>query len=84
MSKLSKPQLKLTKKNLIDFLTEKTNTVLTGTVSGQNNLKIINIDKLEIKNGKNKTTLNNPFVAINTTNCFKNTNYQALLSPLFL
>ena len=79
-----KTYLKLTKSNLINFLTKQTETIKTKTVSGQNNLKLTQIDKLEIKN-KNKTIkLLNPYIAINQTNCFKNTNYQALLSPLFL
>ena len=76
--------LKLTKTNIISFYTTKTEEIKTGTVSGHNNLKIFHIDKMEIKNGKSKTELKNQIIAINTTNCFKNTNYQALLSPLFL
>ena len=76
--------LKLTKINIISFYTTKTEEIKTGTVNGHNNLKIFRIDKMEIKNGKSKTELKNQIIAINTTNCFKNTNYQALLSPLFL
>lgn len=76
--------LKLTNTNLIDFLTNKAETISTTTVNGQSNLKIFQIDKLEIKNGKTTTELKNILVAINSINCFKNTNYQALLSPLFL
>ncbi len=76
--------LKLTKTNLLNFLTIKTNTISTETVNGNRDLKTFNIDKIEIKNGKKVTILNNQIVAINTTNCFKDTNYQALLSPLFL
>ncbi len=76
--------LKLTKTNLINFLSQKTETIKTKTISGQNNLKIIKIDKLEIKNGKKLIKLSNPLIAISTTCSFNNTNYQALLSPLFL
>lgn len=76
--------LKLTKTNLIEFYIMKTDEIKTGTVNGYSNLKIFNIDKLEIKNGKTKTRLKNQIIAINPTNCFKNMNYQALLSPLFL
>ena len=76
--------LKLTNKNLIDFYTSRMETIKTGTVNGNNSLKIFNVDKIEIFNKKTKIQLENQFVAINTTNCFKNTNYQALLSPLFL
>lgn len=76
--------LKLTKTNLINFYTSKTEEIQTFTVSGKNNLKLFNIDKIEIQNNKNKIELKNQIVAINTTNCFKNANYQALISPLFL
>ncbi|MBO5954898.1 MAG: sigma-E processing peptidase SpoIIGA [Clostridia bacterium] len=76
--------LKLTNTNLINFLTQKTNTISTSTVSGNSNLKIFNIEKVELKNDKNTIKLTNQLVAVNTTNLFKNTNYQALLSPLFL
>lgn len=76
--------LKLTKTNLINFYTSKSETIKTGTVNGNNNLKVFTIEKIEIKNDKNKIILENQNVAVNTTNCFKNTNYQALLSPLFL
>ena len=79
-----KTYLKLTKTNLLNFLTTKTDVIKTGTVSGTNNLKIVSIDKIQIKKGKTTTEFNHPLVAINSTNCFKNTNYQALLSPLFL
>ena len=76
--------LKLTNTNLINFLTTKTETVNTSTINGNNNLKVFKIDEIKIKNGKKQIKLKNQMVAINTTNCFKNTNYQALLSPLFL
>jgi sigma-E processing peptidase SpoIIGA len=76
--------LKLTNQNLITFLTSKTQTINTNTVTGTNQLKIFKVDEIKIQNGKTKNILKNQLVAINTTNCFKNTNYQALLSPLFL
>ena len=76
--------LKLTKSNLINFLKEKTATIQTLTINGRNNLKILKINKLEIQNKKNPIIVKDVLVAINTSNCFKNTNYQALLSPLFL
>lgn len=75
--------LKLSKTNIIDFCLSKTETLKTSTVTGSNNLKLFTIDKIKIKNGKNLIELKNQLVAINS-NCFKNTNYQALLSPLFL
>ena len=76
--------LKLTNTNLINFYTTKTETINVGTVSGYNNLKIFSIDKITIQNGKEIKELKNQIVAINLNNNFKNTNYQALLSPLFL
>jgi len=76
--------LKLTKTNLINFLTSKTEEIKTNTITGNNNLKLFQIDKLEFQIDKKLITINNAYVAINITNCFVNTNYQALLSPLFL
>ena len=76
--------LKLTNSNLINFYITKMVEIKTGTVNGTKNLKTCKIDKIEIKNGKSVITYSNQIIAINTTNCFKNTNYQALLSPLFL
>jgi len=76
--------LKLTKTNLINFYTSKTEQLQTETINGKNGLKIFEIDEMKIKNGKHIIKLHNQIVAINTTNCFKNVNYQALLSPLFL
>ncbi len=76
--------LRLSNINLISFLTSQPPTIQTSTVNGTNSLKIFEIDKLIIKNGKKEITFEHQKVAVNTTNCFKNTNYQALLSPLFL
>lgn len=76
--------LKLTNTNLINFYTSKFNEISTYTVNGNKNIKISKIDKIEIKNKNKKIILKNQIIAINTTNCFKNTNYQALISPLFL
>lgn len=75
--------LKLSKKSIIDFYLSKTETLQTSTVTGNSNLKLFTIDKISIKNGKKNIILTNQLIAINL-NCFKNTNYQALLSPLFL
>jgi len=76
--------LKLTKTNLIEFLSNKTQSIETQTVSGNNKLKLFKVEKIEIKTDKSTLSYNNIFIAINTTNCFKNANYQALISPLFL
>ena len=76
--------LKLTNINLIEFYTKQTELIKTKTVNGSNSLKIFKIDEIKFKNGKKTIKLKNQTVAINSNNCFKNTNYQALLSPLFL
>ena len=76
--------LKLTNTDLISFLTAKSSTIETTTVNGKRNLKIFNIDKLEIQNETTNLNFVKPIIAVNTNNCFKNTNFQAILSPLFL
>lgn len=76
--------LKLTRTNIIEFLSNKTSTITTQTVSGNNTLKLFKIQKIEIKVNKKILTFNDCYIAINTNNCFKHTNYQALISPLFL
>ena len=76
--------LKLSKKNIIEFLSQKTEVIPTQTVNGNNNLKLFKVQKVEIKTDKKTLIFNDLYVAINNTNCFKNTNYQALISPLFL
>lgn len=76
--------LTLTKTNLIDFHLCNTNKITTKTIVGTNELKLFTIDKIKFKINKKNIELNNQLIAVNNTNCFKNTNYQALLSPLFL
>ena len=76
--------LKLTNTNLISFYTSKFDEISTHTINGTKNIKISTIDKIEIENKSKHIILKNQLVAINTTNCFKTTNYQALISPLFL
>ena len=76
--------LKLYDINLIEFLTIKTDEISTKTINGKNNLKLFNVDKIEIKNGKKLIKLENLKIAININNTFKNSNYKALISPLFL
>lgn len=78
-----KTYLKLTKSDLINFYLNNAKTILTNTVTGVQNLKIFQIDKITIY-GKEKIEIKNQYIAINTNNSFKNTNYQALLSPLML
>ena len=76
--------LRLTKTNLIEFLSKKSQSIETKTVSGNNQLKLFKVEKIEIKTNKKTLLFNDVFIAINATNCFKNANYQALISPLFL
>lgn len=76
--------LKLAKINIVEFYLQKTEELSTQTINGNNNLKLFKIDEIEIKNEKNLINLNNQFIAVNTSNCFKNSNFKALLSPLFL
>ena len=78
-----KTYLKLSKTDLIEFYLNNTNSIKTNTVTGCQNLKLFKIDKIKIY-AKQTIILENQFVAINTNNSFKNTNYQALLSPLML
>lgn len=75
--------LKLTKSNLINFYLNKHQTISTNTVTGSQNLNLFKIDKITIY-AKTKLELTDQYIAINTNNSFKNTNYQALLSPLML
>lgn len=76
--------LKLKNINLIEYISSKTQSISLETVNGTNKLKTDIIDKIEFKHGKNKMVFNNQIIAITATNCFKNSNYQALLSPLFI
>ena len=76
--------LKLTNTNMIDFYLNKTNNITAGTVTGNNNLKIFTIDEITINLGKQTIVHKNQLIAVNTTSNFKNTNYQALLSPMIL
>lgn len=73
--------LALTKQNVVEFYLSKTYEISLGTVAGNNNMKIIKIDSIEINLGKKKKILTNQFVAVNTLNSFKGTNYDALLAP---
>lgn len=76
--------LKLTNTNLVNFYTSKHDEISTQTINGNKNIKTFIVDKIEIKHQQRKILLTNQIVAINANNCFKNTNYQALISPLFL
>lgn len=75
--------LKLSNMNIINFHLSKTQEISTSTVNGNKKLKVFNVDKIELSNGKHSSCFINTPVAISHTN-FQNTNYQALISPLFL
>lgn len=75
--------LKLSNTNLVNFYLTNNKHISTNTVVGSQNLKLFKIDKITIF-AKKKIEIENQYIAINTNNSFKNTNYQALLSPLML
>ena len=71
--------LNLTNNDLKRFFTA--STINTNTINGTNSLKLFEIDKVEITQGKNKKEIIKPLIAV-STNKFSNNKYQALLSPL--
>ena len=73
--------LDLYNSDLISFLSSKSDTISTSTVNSQNSLKLFKIDKIEIKNKNQTLTHLNQYVAVNCSNCFKNSEYKALISP---
>lgn len=75
--------LKLTRSNLINFYLSKMETIALGTVAGNDQLKLTKIDEVTIKINHEEKKFKNQYIAVSTNN-FKQTNYQALLSPLFL
>ena len=77
--------LKLTNKTYIDYVLNPPNSpnLNLNTVAGATNLKLVTLSKMQISlNGKTKEILS-PIVAINSSNKFNSTNYQALISPAF-
>ncbi len=78
-----KSYLKLSDKNLIDFYLSKNDEIVANTVNGSNNLKLFKIDKVEIKIDNERKIYLNQYIAV-SPNKFKDSNYQALLSPLNL
>ncbi len=73
--------LKLTHENYINFLIKKSETATLNTVNGKNQIKIFKLDYIEIKINNKKKIIKDQYVAVNAGNSFKNTNYQALLTP---
>lgn len=76
--------LKLYNYDLINFFKQNTEVLSTSTVNGTSNLKIFKIDKIEIYHKNKKIKHFNQYVAVNTNDCFKNSNYKALISPMFI
>lgn len=76
--------LKLANLTIVDYLNIKTNYILTGTVTGNNKLKLFTIDKITIFKDKQKLIIEQPYIAIQQNTLFEKTNYQGLLSPLML
>ena len=76
--------LKLTNTNIVEFYLKKTNEIETKTVTGNDKLKLFEIDCLKIKTKNKVIEIKNQPIAVNTNLDFKNQNYNALLSPLLL
>lgn len=76
--------LKLTKSNLINFYLNNHPEIKTSTVNGNNGLKLVQIDQMDINIDGETKIFKNQYIAINTNTIFKDTNYQALLTPLLL
>ncbi len=76
--------LKLSNISLIDYYLIDSPKISTHTINGTNHLKIFSIDEIVIKKNNKKIKFSNQLIAINNTKKFKNTNYQALLSPMLL
>ncbi len=73
--------LALSKTDLMSFYLKKGEQINLGTVAGANAAKIFKIDYMQVEvNGKIKT-FNGQYIAVNALNSFKNTNYQALITP---
>ena len=73
--------LKLTETDIINFYLQKGEQINLGTVAGANSAKIFKLDEMQVEvNGKTKT-FKNQYIAVNALNSFKNTNYQALITP---
>ncbi|MBR1988711.1 MAG: sigma-E processing peptidase SpoIIGA [Clostridia bacterium] len=66
----------------IKTILNKDNTILkVATISGVKNLRIHLLDEVKIFSNNKPKIIKNQYVAIDQTNSFSSTNYQALLSP---
>ena len=75
---------KLTNIKLLEFLSLKSETINTSTVTGNSNLKLFTIDEITIFINEKKLTLKQQYIAVNAIPIFSKTNYKILLSPLML
>lgn len=76
--------LKLLNISLPEFLIVDTYKINCGTINGNSNLKLFKIDSIEIKNHRKKQVFFNQYIGTNLKNNFKNNNYKALISPLYI
>ncbi len=76
--------LKFCKKNIVEFYLEPCKTISLSTVAGRNELKLFTIPEIEIRQGRDKKVLHNQYIAVNSHDTFKKTNYQALLTPALI
>lgn len=79
-----KTYLKLSKKTLVDYIFSNKKTINTATITTNQNLTYVELEKVEIKRKNNCLVFKNQPAIINTNSAFKNENYKALLSPLML
>lgn len=77
--------LQLSKQSYIDYILAKhPQNLQVATVTGKSNLKLYVLDNLQINIDGKVKEFQNPIVAVNDCDKFKQSNYQALLSPAFL
>lgn len=76
--------LKLSNLDLLNSYLTNSNKICLNTVAGKKFINIFKIDLLEITINNKKKQFIKPYIAVNNSNAFKNTNYQALLTPQFL
>ena len=78
-----KSYLTLTNQDIVNFYLTKQagENIKLSTVAGNNSLKIVEIDKIEIKIDNKLKIIESKYIAINNLGGFKNTNYQALITP---
>lgn len=73
--------LVLAKTDIVNFYLKKGEQINLSTVAGANAVKIFKIDYMQVDVGGVVKTFNGQYIAVNAQNSFKNTNYQALITP---